>query len=98
MLGNANDPSLLVADSWETPVALCTTTTLAPGTIAPVLSVTTPEMVEVTPPCPAAGAERTKNDSKRVKTATRGRATRVTLDQDGCVPVLATAKMGTNSR
>ena len=98
MLGNENDPSALVMDSCATPVALCLIDTFAPGTMPPVLSVTMPEMVEVTPPCPDAGAERIKLRS-RVQIATRDRrATRVALDQDGMRACVSSRQMGTNSR
>ncbi len=86
MLGNENDPSELVMDSCATPVALCLMATFAPGTTPPVLSVTMPEMVEVTPPCPKAEVARISERS-RVETAAKDRrATRVALDQDDFVP------------
>ena len=97
MFGNENDPSALVMDSCDTPVALCLIDTFAPGTMPPVSSVTLPEMVEVTPPCPNAEVARI-NERSRVETAAKDRrATRVALDQDGCVPV-GSRQMGTNSR
>ena len=46
-LGNENAPSEFVTLDCVTPVALCFTATLAPGTMAPVLSTTTPESVLV---------------------------------------------------
>src|SRR5215204_2861350 len=94
MLGNANVPSLLVALSCDTPVALWTSTMLAPGTTAPVLSVTTPEMVEVTPPWPAAGAARRIGKSREKTASSNRRATRVALVQDARVPAMADAKWG----
>src|SRR5688572_32321511 len=81
MLGNANEPSLLDALSCDTPVALWTRTTVAPGTTAPVLSMTTPEMVEVTPPWPAAGAARNIERSSEETASSKHLATRVTLYQ-----------------
>ena len=49
--GTENVPVVLVTTSNVVSVALLLTTTLAPGMTPPALSVTTPEMADVAPPC-----------------------------------------------
>src|SRR5688572_8375885 len=51
------------------PVALLTTSTVAPGNTPPPSSRTTPAMVEVAPPCASAGAVPSHNSEERSTTA-----------------------------
>ena len=49
--GTENAPVVLVTTSYFVSVALLLTTTLAPGMTPPAVSVTTPEIADVAPPC-----------------------------------------------
>src|SRR5688500_16655195 len=98
MLGKENAPSPFVTAEVTTLVAFCRAVTSAPGRTAPLLSTTTPEIVEVAPPWAAADAARVNVRSKLVTATENRRDTREASFKGGRVPVIRAAEMGTNRR